>query len=168
MSARAGRRWRAAAGLAWRTLVLALLGAGGAAAALAQPGAAAVPVAASASAPGVDEAALRALLRELRCVVCQNESLADSTAPLAQDLKREIAARLAAGESPEAVRAWLTARYGDFVSYRPPLTPATGLLWAGPALLAAAGLAVVWRQARRRGAAGGDVPPADPDPRSPA
>lgn len=121
----------------------------------------------------LDDAALRAFLRELRCVVCQNESLADSTAPLAQDLKREIAARLAAGDSPEAVRAWLTARYGDFVSYRPPLTPATGLLWAGPAGLALLGVAVVWRQARRRGGspgeADGPVSAADaPDERKPA
>lgn len=128
---------------------------------------------AGAAPAALDDAALRAFLRELRCVVCQNESLADSTAPLAQDLKREIGARLAAGQTPDEVRAWLTARYGDFVSYRPPLTPATGLLWAGPAGLALLGVAVVWRQARRRGgspgAADGQAGAVDaPEERNPA
>lgn len=152
---RVARAAQAGVRLAW-ALALAVA----TATAVAATGASAPPVSAAASptaaAQPLDEAALRAFLRELRCVVCQNESLADSTAPLALDLKREIAARLATGETPEAVRAWLAARYGDFVSYRPPLRAATGLLWAGPAALALVGVAVVWRQARRRGA-----PPAD-------
>ncbi|MDT7838707.1 cytochrome c-type biogenesis protein [Aquabacterium sp. OR-4] len=93
--------------------------------------------------------ALQQLLRELRCVVCQNQSLADSTAPLAQDMKREITQRLAQGQTPEQVRHWLVARYGDFVTYQPPLTAATALLWVVPGLLALAGVATVARAARR-------------------
>lgn len=106
--------------------------------------------------PPLDEVQLRQFLRELRCVVCQNESLADSTAPLALDLKREITQRLAAGQSPQQVRDWLTQRYGDFVSYTPPLNSATGLLWIGPALLALLGVGVVLRLSRRRPAIQGD------------
>lgn len=102
------------------------------------------------------EAQLHQFLRELRCVVCQNESLADSTAPLAMDLKREITQRLAAGQSPQQVRDWLTQRYGDFISYTPPLKASTGLLWAGPALLALLGVVVVLRSSRRRALLQGD------------
>lgn len=111
---------------------------------------------AQAPTPPLDEVQLRQFLRELRCVVCQNESLADSTAPLALDLKREITQRLAAGQSPQQVRDWLTQRYGDFVSYTPPLNSATGLLWIGPALLALLGVGVVLRLSRRRPAIQGD------------
>ena len=75
------------------------------------------------------------LARELRCLVCQNETIADSTAPLAADLRRELRRMIAAGQSDEQVREFLTARYGDFVLYRPPVTGRTWLLWAAPALL---------------------------------
>ena len=91
-----------------------------------------------------------ALTQELRCVVCQNESLADSTAPLALDLKREIRARMDAGQSDEQIRAFLVERYGDFVNYRPPLKSATYLLWLGPLLFLGVGLWAVQRQGRRR------------------
>ena len=75
------------------------------------------------------------LARELRCLVCQNETIADSTAPLAADLRRELRRMIAAGQSDEQVREFLTARYGDFVLYRPPVTGRTWLLWAAPVLL---------------------------------
>lgn len=75
------------------------------------------------------------LARELRCLVCQNETIADSTAPLAADLRRELRRMIEAGQSDEQVRGFLTARYGDFVLYRPPVTGRTWLLWAAPALL---------------------------------
>jgi cytochrome c-type biogenesis protein CcmH len=94
-----------------------------------------------------------ALTSELRCLVCQNESLADSHAPLAMDLKREIRARMVAGDSNAQILDFLVQRYGDFVTYRPPVNARTGLLWLGPALLLAIGAVVVWRQTRRaRGA----------------
>jgi cytochrome c-type biogenesis protein CcmH len=89
-----------------------------------------------------------ALTQELRCVVCQNESLADSTAPLALDLKQEIRTRMAAGESDEQIRAFLVQRYGDFVNYRPPVKLATYLLWLGPLLFVGVGLWVVARHTR--------------------
>ncbi len=123
-------------------------------AALAQGSAA--PAAPAASGVVVDEARLLAFTAELRCVVCQNESLADSTAPLAMDLKREIRRRLEAGQSEAEVQAYLVARYGDFVRYRPPWRPATWLLWAGPLLFALAGVVVVRGHARRN--AGGPAP----------
>lgn len=75
------------------------------------------------------------LARELRCLVCQNETIADSTAPLAADLRRELRRMIAAGRSDEEIREFLTARYGDFVLYRPPVTSRTWLLWAAPGLL---------------------------------
>lgn len=133
--------------------LLSLLLAAACSLAMAQPPA---PASAQKQVEAHDEAQLRQFLRELRCVVCQNESLADSTAPLALDLKREITQRLAAGQSPQQVRDWLTQRYGDFVSYTPPLKASTGLLWAGPALLALLGVGVVLRLSRRRPANPGD------------
>ncbi|MCA0326068.1 MAG: cytochrome c-type biogenesis protein CcmH [Proteobacteria bacterium] len=96
---------------------------------------------------------LHALGSELRCLVCQNESLADSSAPLAMDLKREIRAQMQAGQSDAQIRAFLHQRYGDFVSYQPPFNAATLLLWAGPLLLLVIGGAVVWRALRAQGAA---------------
>lgn len=93
------------------------------------------------------------LTQTLRCVVCQNESLADSTAPLAQDLKAEIRRRMEAGASDADIQAFLVQRYGDFVSYRPPVRGSTALLWAGPVLLLLVALAVVVRQSRRVGSA---------------
>ena len=141
-------------GLAVGLLAAGLLAAG---AALAQgSGTAAAP---AASAAVVDEARLLAFTAGLRCVVCQNESLADSTAPLAMDLKREIRRRLEAGQTEAEVQAFLVARYGDFVSYRPPWRPATWLLWAGPLLFALAGVVVVRGHARRN--AGGPAPVAE-------
>jgi len=85
------------------------------------------------------------LTRELRCLVCQNESIADSNATLAADLRREVRDMMVAGNSDVEIRTFLTERYGDFVLYRPPIAPRTWLLWAAPALLllGGAGIAVL-------------------------
>jgi cytochrome c-type biogenesis protein CcmH len=98
------------------------------------------------------------LTQELRCVVCQNENLADSTAPLAQDLKREIREQMAAGRSDGDIKAFLVARYGDFITYRPPVRAGTLLLWGGPLLFV--GVAG-WLWLRNRSAARGRVEPVE-------
>jgi cytochrome c-type biogenesis protein CcmH len=98
--------------------------------------------------PPPDADRLHALTAELRCLVCQNESLADSTAPLALDLKREIGARMAAGDSDAQIITFLVERYGDFVTYRPPWSARTLLLWLGPLGLLGLGGAVLWRHLR--------------------
>ncbi|HRD95645.1 MAG TPA: cytochrome c-type biogenesis protein CcmH [Rubrivivax sp.] len=85
------------------------------------------------------------LAAELRCLVCQNQSLADSHAPLAIDLKNQVREQLAGGRDERQVIDYMTQRYGDFVLYRPPLKPSTMLLWAGPALLLLLGAALFWR-----------------------
>jgi len=92
------------------------------------------------------------LTRELRCLVCQNQTIADSNATLAQDLRREVRELMRDGKTDEEIQAFLTARYGDFVLYNPPVKPRTYLLWAAPGLLVVIGLgaamAVVMRRAR--------------------
>lgn len=98
------------------------------------------------------------LTQELRCVVCQNENLADSTAPLAQDLKREIREQMAAGRSNDDIKAFLVARYGDFITYRPPVRAGTLLLWGGPLLFVGVA-AWVWR--RNRSEPAGPVAPVE-------
>lgn len=75
------------------------------------------------------------LINELRCLVCQNQTIADSNADLALDLRQKVAEQIAAGKTDEQVIDYLTARYGDFVLYRPPVQPNTWLLWSGPFLL---------------------------------
>lgn len=109
-----------------------------------------------------DDAALEsrmlAIASELRCPVCQNETIAVSNAALAQDLRSEVRAMLRRGESREAILAHMSARYGDFVLYRPPLQAATALLWAGPALLLAGGALALLRALRRRGRLDGGEP----------
>jgi cytochrome c-type biogenesis protein CcmH len=99
-------------------------------------------------APEVDADRLHALTAELRCLVCQNESLADSNAPLALDLKREIAQRVAAGDSDAQIIEFLVERYGDFVPDRPPLRAGTLLLWLGPPALLLGGGLLLWRRLR--------------------
>jgi len=98
------------------------------------------------------EARLRVLGEELRCLVCQNQTLADSSAPLAQDLRNEIRQMIAQGRSDDEIREYLVQRYGDFVLYRPPWKPTTLLLWLGPFLLLVLGAFVFVRivRARRR------------------
>jgi len=96
------------------------------------------------------EAHLRSLASELRCLVCQNQTLADSHAALADDLRAQMRAMLRAGASDDEVRGFLTSRYGDVVLYRPPLRATTVALWCGPAALLAAGLIALGANLRRR------------------
>jgi len=96
------------------------------------------------------EKRVMALSQELRCLVCQNETLADSRADLAVDLRRQIREQMKAGKSDKEIVAFLTDRYGDFVLYKPPVTPRTYLLWFGPFLFLAAGLVVLFSYVRRR------------------
>lgn len=95
------------------------------------------------------EARVEALSAQLRCLVCQNQSLADSHAGLALDLKNQVREQLRAGRDEAQVIDYMTQRYGDFVLYKPPLKASTWLLWAGPALLAALGLWLGSRSLRR-------------------
>ena len=97
-----------------------------------------------------EELRFQALTKQLRCLVCQNESLADSNAPLAADLRRDVFDQMQAGKSDDEIKAWLTARYSDFVLYDPPLHAATLLLWFGPALVLLAGGAAIVMIVRRR------------------
>jgi cytochrome c-type biogenesis protein CcmH len=97
-----------------------------------------------------DERRYRALLHELRCLVCQNQSLADSDAELADDLRGHVYRRVVAGDSDREITDFLVARYGDFVLYRPPLSALSVALWVGPFLLLGVGALVVWRIVRRR------------------
>ncbi len=98
------------------------------------------------------EARLKALSTELRCLVCQNQTLADSSAPLAEDLRKEIRELIAKGMTDQEITDYLVVRYGDFVRYRPPLKSQTILLWAGPAILLMAGLGGLWWALRKRNA----------------
>jgi cytochrome c-type biogenesis protein CcmH len=100
------------------------------------------------------EARARALSQELRCVVCQNQSIDDSSAPVAKDLRRLVRAQLLDGKSDQQVLDHVVARYGTFVLLRPPVTWSTLLLWLAPAALILATGLVLWRRAdRRRGEA---------------
>jgi cytochrome c-type biogenesis protein CcmH len=96
------------------------------------------------------EARARRLSQELRCVVCQNQSIDDSNAPLAHDLRVIVRERLAAGDTDTQVLAYVEARYGAFVLLRPRLTPRTVLLWATPLILLAGAAAYLWHVRRRR------------------
>ncbi|MFO0466203.1 MAG: cytochrome c-type biogenesis protein [bacterium] len=95
------------------------------------------------------EAIAREIGRELRCLVCQNQSIEDSDAQLARDLRRLVRERVAAGEEPSAVIRFVHQRYGDFVLLRPPVTAATILLWATPFLALGGGIAVILLRRRR-------------------
>jgi len=99
------------------------------------------------------EAAAAALMEQIRCLVCQGQSIADSDAELAGDMRSMVRERVAAGERPEAVRAWLIERYGAWISFRPPVEPLTWPLWAAPLLLLVGGLWLARRRIRRRRAA---------------
>ena len=97
------------------------------------------------------EAAATALMQELRCLVCQGQSIADSDAELAGDMRALVRERIARGERPEAVRAWLVERYGAWVSYRPPVEPLSWPLYAAPVALLIAGAWLLRGRFRRRG-----------------
>jgi len=95
------------------------------------------------------ETRLKSLAKDLRCLVCQNQSLADSDAGLAQDLRNEVRLLIQQGQSNRQISEYLVARYGDFVLYNPPLRGTTVLLWLGPAILLLAGVWILCRQLRR-------------------
>lgn len=100
---------------------------------------------------------LKRLESELRCLVCQNQTLADSNASLAEDLRVEVRALATAGKNDDEIRAYLVARYGDFVLYDPPLKPTTWLLWLGPFALLVGGTLLWWGILRRRAQPGADT-----------
>lgn len=99
----------------------------------------------------VAEARLKHLAVELRCLVCQNQTLADSNAPLAEDLRREVREMIAKNMSDKEIIDFLVSRYGDFVLYRPPMKATTTLLWLGPFVLLAGGAIALVMALRRRG-----------------
>jgi cytochrome c-type biogenesis protein CcmH len=103
----------------------------------------------------VKEARAVRLASELRCLVCQNQTIADSNADLAVDLRRQVREQIAAGRSDTQIIDYMTERYGDFVLYRPPFKASTALLWGGPLLLLVIGAMVAIQVARRRSAAAG-------------
>lgn len=98
------------------------------------------------------EAEYQALINEVRCPMCQNQTIADSTAPIAADLRREIRELMAGGASRDEAAQFLVDRYGDFVLYRPPFQPTTWALWAAPIVLSVLGLLVFARTVRARSA----------------
>lgn len=108
-----------------------------------------------------EEARFHALTGELRCVMCQNQSLADSNAQIAHDLRREVLDLMHQGKSDDEIVAFLVARYGEFVRYKPAMEPATWLLWFGPALLLLGGGIVVWRVVHARSRRDVPTPPKD-------
>ena len=95
-----------------------------------------------------EESRARALFQQLRCVVCQNESIDDSEADLAQDLRRIVRTHIVQGRSDDQVRAFLVQRYGQFILLKPPLSPGNATLWLTPLVLVLAGGAYVWRRSR--------------------
>jgi cytochrome c-type biogenesis protein CcmH len=104
-----------------------------------------------------EEARFHALVNELRCVMCQNQSLADSNAQIAYDLRREVLALMREGRSDAEIKEFLVARYGEFVLYRPRVERTTWLLWLGPGLLLLGGGFVLARIVRKRATARGPV-----------
>jgi cytochrome c-type biogenesis protein CcmH len=113
-----------------------------------------VPAGAEQARPAADDPVLEErvlnLSRELRCLVCQNETLADSRAELAVDLRNQVREQMKAGKSDDEIIAFLTARYGDFVLYRPRVRPVTYVLWFGPFILLLAGLVLLFKYVKRR------------------
>jgi len=106
--------------------------------------------AAPAAADPALEQRVMTLAAELRCLVCQNQTIADSSAPLAEDLRNQVREKMRQGSSDSQIIDFMVERYGDFVLYRPPVKATTLLLWFGPLLLVAAGLLVLLRRLRRR------------------
>jgi len=96
------------------------------------------------------EAAYKVLINELRCLVCQNQTIADSNAELAQDLRRQVYEMLQQGKSKDEIAEFMTQRYGDFVLYNPPFKAKTGLLWIGPIVFLVIGLVMLFLFTRRK------------------
>ena len=142
----AGRRlWAAIAGLLLACALLATA-----------TGPAAAREAAPASADPVLEAEVMRIASDLRCLVCQNETIALSHADLAVDLRNQVREMLRRGQSERQIYDYMTARYGDFVLYRPPVKNTTLLLWYGPPVMLAGGLIALWLVLRRRSRLGED------------
>jgi cytochrome c-type biogenesis protein CcmH len=97
------------------------------------------------------EAKANALMHTIRCLTCQSQSIADSDASMAADMRSEIRERIARGEEPEHIRAWLIERYGDWISYKPTAEPILWPLWAAPLLLLGAGGVLVFGRMKKRG-----------------
>ncbi len=110
-----------------------------------------------------EEARFRYLAAEIRCMVCQNQSLADSDAPLAKDLRTVLLEQIQAGHNDAEIKSFLASRYGDFVLYRPPIQGNTYILWFAPILLLLVGGWVVLRVVQRRGAVLPDEPSVERD-----
>ena len=108
---------------------------------------------ATTSSDPVLEARVKALSSELRCLVCQNQTVEDSSAPVARDMKDQVRAQLAAGKSEAEVKRYMTDRFGDFVLYKPPLKATTVVLWAGPFIALAFASWLLVRRLRRRATA---------------
>jgi cytochrome c-type biogenesis protein CcmH len=96
------------------------------------------------------ESRLKVISEELRCLVCQNQTIADSNAPLALDLRQQIRGMIGTGKSDDEIRGYMVDRYGDFVLYKPPFKATTIVLWVGPALLIVFGFAAMFVMIRRR------------------
>ncbi|HEY7610632.1 MAG TPA: cytochrome c-type biogenesis protein [Alphaproteobacteria bacterium] len=109
------------------------------------------------------EARARGITKQLRCLVCQNQSIDDSNAPLARDLRILVRERLKAGDSDAAAIAYVVARYGDFVLLRPPIKATTWVLWFGPAAILLGGAVFLWLRVRRRKGAPAAPAPLDPE-----
>jgi cytochrome c-type biogenesis protein CcmH len=109
------------------------------------------------------ESQARVFMRDIRCVVCQSQSIDESDAEIAAQLRNAIREQMAAGKSPDEIRAFLVARYGDFVLLKPPFKASTLLLWAGPFVLVAIGLGFIFLQRRQKTAAapGSELAPPD-------
>jgi cytochrome c-type biogenesis protein CcmH len=125
----------------------------------------ATPMAANAA----QEAQMMGLATELRCLVCQNQTIADSHADLAVDLRQQIREMLAKGMNDDQIRTYMTDRYGDFVLYKPPFKATTAVLWAGPPLLLVGALAGLFVMLRKRQRAAPDAfdPDTDDEPQHP-
>ncbi len=126
-----------------------------------------LPALANDAAPAADDPVLEArmtrIASELRCLVCQNQTIADSTADLAQDLRRQVREMLRKGDDDAKIIAYMTERYGDFVLYRPPVKATTLLLWFGPALMLLLGFgALAFAMRRRARTAANQFEPDDP------
>ena len=108
-----------------------------------------------------EEARFRALSAELRCVMCQNQSLADSNAQIAHDLRMQVLALMREGKTDREIKDYLVARYSDFVLYSPPVRPSTWLLWFGPGLILLGGAAVLVVVVRKRANSAPAAPPSE-------
>jgi cytochrome c-type biogenesis protein CcmH len=139
MSRRSQTRWLAFA------LAVSALGGG----AFAEPPAAPMDVHGQLTNPAL-QARFERIAKDLRCLQCQNESIADSNADLARDLRRQVREMLVAGKSDDAIFSFMTDRYGEFVRFAPPLSPKTTLIWGAPFVMLLLGGTIVYRVARQR------------------